>query len=197
MNIKTAINLKYGNTNTYFIDGLLIDTDYAGTMPAFYREIKKKGIAVSDIEYVLATHYHPDHVGLIGELMTLGVKLLLIEHQIKYVHFSDAIFQRQPFLNYKPIDEHTATIISDKKSRTFLGQIGIRGEIVPTNSHSADGIALILDSGDCFVGDLEPIEYIDGYADNEVLAKDWRRIMSYDPKTIYYSHMNFTYEFHM
>ena len=52
--------LKYGNTNTYFIDGLLIDTDYAGTLPAFFREIKKNGIAVSDIKYILATHYHPD-----------------------------------------------------------------------------------------------------------------------------------------
>ncbi len=190
MNIKTPINFKYGNTNTYFIDGLLIDTDYAGTMPAFYREIKKKDIAVSDIKYVLATHYHPDHVGLIGELMTLGVKLILIEHQLQYVHFSDAIFQRQPFLNYKPIDEHTATVISIKESRTFLEQIGIRGEIVPTNSHSADGIALILDCGDCFVGDLEPIEYIEGYADNQALAEDWRRIISYDLKTVYYSHVN-------
>ncbi len=31
--------LKYGNTNTFFIHGisgnLLIDTDYAGTLPAF------------------------------------------------------------------------------------------------------------------------------------------------------------------
>jgi hypothetical protein len=38
--------LKYGNTNTYFVNGLLIDTDYAGTLPAFYRVIKEKGIAV-------------------------------------------------------------------------------------------------------------------------------------------------------
>jgi hypothetical protein len=38
--------LKYGNTNTYFVNGLLIDIDYAGTLPAFYRVIKEKGIAV-------------------------------------------------------------------------------------------------------------------------------------------------------
>lgn len=37
-----VIKLKYGNTNTYFINGLLIDTDYAGMLPAFYKEIKKK-----------------------------------------------------------------------------------------------------------------------------------------------------------
>lgn len=48
---------------------ILIDTDYAGTMPAFYKTIKGLGIRVSDITYVLATHYHPDHIGLVSELM--------------------------------------------------------------------------------------------------------------------------------
>ena len=29
------VRLKYGNTNTFLISGLLIDTDYAGTPGAF------------------------------------------------------------------------------------------------------------------------------------------------------------------
>ena len=77
--------LKYGNTNTFFIrgnhSGLLVDTDYAGTMPAFYKALKNNGISVKDIEYVLATHYHPDHMGLISELMKQGAKCTI---QIKY-----------------------------------------------------------------------------------------------------------------
>ena len=69
--------LKYGNTNTFFIRGiggnLLIDTDYAGTLPAFYRTLKENNIKISDITYVLATHYHPDHIGIVSELMKRGV----------------------------------------------------------------------------------------------------------------------------
>ena len=65
------IKLKYGNTNTFFIHGmngnLLVDTDYAGTLPAFYRALKADNIKISDISYVVATHYHPDHIGLIRE----------------------------------------------------------------------------------------------------------------------------------
>ena len=65
--------IRYGNTNTILLQGdrgsILIDTDYAGTMPAFYKAIKGLGIKVSDITYVLATHYHPDHIGLVSELM--------------------------------------------------------------------------------------------------------------------------------
>ena len=68
--------LRYGNTNTFFIQGigggLLVDTDFAGTLPAFYRAIKEHNIKSSDISYVLATHYHPDHIGLISELIKQG-----------------------------------------------------------------------------------------------------------------------------
>ena len=45
--------LKYGNTNTFFIRGmrgnLLVDTDYAGTLPAFYKAIKEQEIKISDL----------------------------------------------------------------------------------------------------------------------------------------------------
>jgi len=182
--------LKYGNTNTFFVNGLLIDTDYAGTLRAFYKEIKKNNITTADIKYVIATHYHPDHIGLIGELTELGIKHVLTENQVEYVHYSDRIFAREPQLKYKPIDESRAVIISCENSRGFLNGLDIQGEIIPTESHSADGIAVILDDGNCFVGDLEPIEFIDAYDNNHALEADWRRILSYDPTTIHYGHAN-------
>lgn len=136
--------LKYGNTNTYFVGGLLIDTDYAGTLPAFYKEIKRNDISITDIKYVLATHYHPDHMGIIGELTELGIMLLIMKHQLEYVHFSDKIFGREPRLDFKPIDESKAVVISCEESRAFLRDLGIQGEIIRTKSHSNDGIAVFL-----------------------------------------------------
>lgn len=182
--------LKYGNTNTYFVNGLLIDTDYAGTLSAFFKEIKKNGISSADIKYVLATHYHPDHIGLIGELTELGAKLLLIRSQLEYVHFADAIFSRDLRLRYKPIDERQAVLIRCEESREVLNRLGIRGRIVTTSSHSADGVALILDDGSCFVGDLEPVEYMSAYDDAWALRKDWEKILRYNPSMIYYGHAN-------
>lgn len=186
--------LKYGNTNTYFVQGvnggLLIDTDYAGTMQAFYKALKKSGISITDITYVLATHYHPDHIGLVSELQKMGIKLLLIDIQCEYVHFADAIFKREKHLRYEPIDEKNTTIISCDESRAFLAALGISGEIIPTASHSEDSISMILDRGECMVGDLEPIEYLDAYEENIALGNDWKHIMSYHPKVIYYAHAN-------
>ncbi len=188
------IKLRYGNTNTFLLCGndanLLIDTDYAGTLPAFYKEIKKHGIHVRDITYVMATHYHPDHIGLIGELMEHGVKLLLLDTQTEYVHFSDEIFSREKQIKYIPIDESLATVISCAESRSFLFSMGINGEIISTPSHSADSVSVILDDGDCIVGDLEPIDFLAAYENNPGFEKDWGRVISYKPKRIYYAHAN-------
>ena len=177
--------LRYGNTNTFLVRGkneyLLVDTDYAGTMSEFYRALKKCNIIISDISYVLATHYHPDHIGLVSELMKQGVKLLVIDTQCLNIHYSDEIFSRDRRLNYETINEKKAIVISCKDSRDFLKDMGISGEIISTTSHSEDSISLVLDNGVCIVGDLEPVEYLGAYEENIKLKTDWELVMSYNP----------------
>ena len=184
--------LKHGNTNMFFIQGnngsLLFDTDYAGTLPAFYKAIKQKNITIKDIDYVLASHYHPDHVGIVSELMNQGVKLLLMDVQKEFVHYSDNIFARDK-ITYSPIDERQATVVSCEGSRDFLFNMGIQGEIIHTPSHSYDSISLVLDEGDCFVGDLEPLEYLEAYTENAPLKRDWECILSFHPKRVFYAHI--------
>ena len=188
------IKLRYGNTNTFYIagakGGLLIDTDYAGTLPQFFKAIKTACIDISDISYMLATHYHPDHIGIVSELQKLGVTLLIVDVQHSSVHFADDIFFRDKRLNYKPIDENVAKVISCAESRRFLCSIGISGEIIYTPSHSEDSVSIILDDGNCIVGDLEPVEYLAAYDHNPRLKSDWEQIMSYHPKRILSAHAN-------
>lgn len=186
--------LRYGNTNTFLVRGdkqdILVDTDYAGTLQAFYKAIKEAGITVNDIGYILATHYHPDHIGLVSSLMEQGVKLILAESQSSSVHYSDEIFAKEPYLEFKPIDASSAVVISPAESRGFLKDLGIGGEIICTPSHSDDSISLILDDGTCIVGDLEPLEYLEAYGENEKLKADWDKVLSYHPKLICYAHAN-------
>ena len=192
--LDMTIKLRYGNTNTFLVPGngryLLVDTDYAGTLPAFYKALKTAGVQMKDIAFILATHYHPDHMGLIPELMKQGIKLLLIDTQTNDIHYSDPIFSREKSLCFAPIDESKAEVVSCRESRAFLANIGIAGEIISTPSHSRDSVSLVLDDGDCLVGDLEPLEYLSAYGDNPALKADWDDILSFRPKHILYSHAN-------
>ena len=186
--------IKYGNTNTFLIRGtkanILVDTDYAGTLPAFYKALKETDLKVSDISYFLATHYHPDHIGLVSELMDQGVKLIIMESQTGYVHYSDHIFAREPHLAYKPIDESKATILKFKDAASFLGSLGIIGNIGRTKSHSEDSIYVALSDGTFILGDLEPLEYLEAYSDNPALKDDWNEILMQKPRLLLYSHAN-------
>ena len=188
------IHLRYGNTNSYLIRGtagsVLVDTDFAGTLPAFYRALKAENLRVSDITHVLATHYHPDHMGLVSELMAQGVKFILLPSQIEHVHFSDAIFAKTLPQAVPPIDVSQAQLLRFEDSRAFLKTLGIEGEIIATPSHSPDSISVILDEGTTLVGDLEPCEYLAAYDDNQTLQADWDHVLSYHPKRICYAHAN-------
>ncbi|MCR4622143.1 MAG: MBL fold metallo-hydrolase [Clostridiales bacterium] len=183
--------LRYGSTNTFFIPGseggLLVDTDYAGSLNAFYRAIKQNGLTLNDLNCVMATHWHPDHMGLIGELTRRGVRLLLPDTQREYVHFSDAIFAKDG-LPFNPVNETEAQLISCEESRAFLSRMGISGEIISTPSHSADSVSLVLDDGDCCVGDLEPPEYIAAYGESSSLSRDWERLLAFTPKRVFFGH---------
>ena len=179
--------LKYGNTNTFLIGSLLIDTDYAGKMRAFCKALKAGGRKLSEVKFVLATHYHPDHMGLIGELAEHGVQPLLLDVQSAYVHASDHIFARE-LIPFVPVDESRSTVISFSESRAFLAELGISGEIIHTPSHSPDSVSVVMDNGNCYVGDLEPFEYIEAYGDDSQLKADWDRILSFKPRRIFSSH---------
>lgn len=184
------ITLKYGNTNTYYTGGLLIDTDMPGTLPSLRRALKAQGLTQGDVRYVLATHWHPDHVGLIGELTQGGAQLLLPDWQLPYVHSSDAIFARDRRCGFVPVDERRARVICAGDSRAFLASLGIAGELVRTTGHSPDGAALLLDDGNALVGDLEPLAFLDGYDDNPALRADWDSLLRGGARVILYGHAN-------
>ena len=102
----------------------MIDTDYAGTLSAFYKALKKNNISIADITYVLAKHYHLDYIGLVSEMTKFGIKLLLLDTQYDYVHFAADIFKREQYLRYEPIDEKMLLLFA-KQARLFLLKWGL------------------------------------------------------------------------
>ena len=184
--------LKYGNTNCYYIKGIngsiLVDTDWAGTLQAFYKKIKE--LNITKIDYLLITHFHPDHIGIAQNIIDMGTKLLLIDVQKDYIHCSDKIFEKDKNISFKPINTEPI-IISCEQSREFLNGLGIDGEIIYTPGHSEDSISLILDNGSAFVGDLYDLKSAITFNDKKI-NNSWNKILSHNISKIYYGHQEQT-----
>lgn len=180
--------IKYGNTKCYVInDKIMVDTDWAGTLQAFYKCLKEYEIVLSDIKYLIITHFHPDHMGIAQDLAEIGVKIIVFDVQKDYIHFSDKIFGKDKKVSYKPIEDKNVVYISCEESRAFLAENGIAGEILHTPGHSEDSISLILDEGIAIVGDLYPLYSVPAYND-KTLEESWNHILGRNLDIVYYGH---------
>ena len=151
------VNVGYGSTNYYVVSPspgakLLVDCGWPGTMGRLNRELRRKGIDLEEVEYLLVTHYHPDHAGLTQELRNTGVQLLLMDTQISSVRLLKDYMG--PDRGYVEIELEGSRVLKEEDSRAFLIHIGIEGEIIATPGHSPDSVSLILDEGIAFTGDL-------------------------------------------
>ncbi len=188
----TVNELHYSNTNTYLIEGgsgtILFDTGWAGTFSVFCKEMGDNGKKIQDIDFILISHYHPDHMGIAQDIADSGnSKILVIDLQLPFIHNSDIIFEKDGRVQFHPIVDEKVKVISPEESRGFLETLGIPGEIIHTPGHSDDSISLWLDDGYLFVGDLNPLYELELHAGTEIEAS-WKKLLEKDPKKVYYGH---------
>ncbi len=183
--------LKYSNTNTYIIEGkrgkLLFDTGWAGTFPAFCKALGDVHISAQEIDYILISHFHPDHMGIAQEIAALGPTILIMDVQQPFIHCVDAIFEKEKGTNFLPINDEKVKIILMEESRSFLRKLGIQGEIIYTPGHSDDSISLWLDEGILFVGDLNPLYELALHKGTQI-EDSWKVLLARKPEKIYYGH---------
>jgi glyoxylase-like metal-dependent hydrolase (beta-lactamase superfamily II) len=183
------VNVGYDSTNYYLLETkngkLLVDCGWPGTLPKFMAELKRKGVSIKEIKYVLITHFHPDHAGITQDLKKQGIKLVLLESQVSFIApFAD--FFKGKNLPYLEITQNDNLILKFEDSRKFLAGIGLNGEIISTPGHSADSITLILDHGFAFTGDLPPRFMV--YEEDHVTQQSWDRIYQHKITRIFPAH---------
>ncbi len=185
--------LKYGNTRSYCINNkVLIDTDWAGTLSAFFKCTKENNIKLEEIECLMITHFHPDHMGIAQEISDLGIQLIVFEEQKDFIHASDHVFEKNKNIPFKPIDDKKVCYLPCADSRELFLKLGIEGEVIHTVGHSEDSVSIILDNGIAIVGDLYPLHTISAYNDKR-LEESWKAILSHNIKEIYYGHFKEEY----
>ena len=183
------VNVGYDSTNYYVLGAntnrLLIDVGWPGTLPKLLAMLKRKGIPLQDIRYLLVTHYHPDHAGLTQEVKARGVRLIVLEQQLPTIPVLKTYMK--PVNPYVDITLHDHLQMTASESRTFLKRIGIAGEIVGTPGHSDDSVSLVLDDGAAFTGDLPPPGFVDEHT-SAVVRPSWERLRALHATVIYPGH---------
>lgn len=183
------VNVGYASTNYYVLGSganrLLVDVGWPGTAGHLLANLKRKGIAVAEIKYLLVTHYHPDHAGLVQEVKKMGIRLVVVEGQRAAI---PALKQwMKPEMKFQEITLHDNTELAFTESRAFLAKLGIPGEIVATPGHSDDSVTLVLDTGDAFTGDLQGEARADETQIAQVSAS-WAKLRAMNTKTIHPGH---------
>ena len=182
------VNVGYDSTNYYIIEAkdgkLLVDCGWPGTLPKFTAELKRKGIAFKEIKYLLVTHFHPDHAGLVQELKNQGIEFILLECQIHFIAQLMELFSTKKF-PYVEIKQEDSFLLKVEDSRKFLTRIGLDGEILHTPGHSDDSITLILDGGYAFTGDLHPAFM---HIDDATTRASWDKIHQHEITRIFPGH---------
>ena len=124
----TIVHVGYQSTNYYAIDikhgKLLIDCGWPGTLPQFIKVLQRKSIALNEFKYLLVTHFHPDHAGLVQDLKNKGVKLILPECQKDFItpfaeHFKG---KTVPYIEIRQDDNINLKL---EDSRKLLQPIGL------------------------------------------------------------------------
>ncbi len=183
------LNIGYDSTNYYLVEpgraGLLVDVGWPGTLPKLLANLLKKNLALRDVRYFLATHYHPDHAGIAQEIIQHGARLVILEEQLAAVPQLRRYIK--PSMGYQEIKLAGCLQLQIAQSRPFLERIGLEGEIIHTPGHSEDSVTLVLDDGSAFTGDLTP-PALATEETQELIEQSWSKIRMLHVKMIYPGH---------
>jgi len=184
------VNVGYASANYYAIDmkngKLLVDCGWPGTLPQFMKVLQRKGIRPNELKYLLVTHFHPDHAGLVQELKNQGTKFILPECQVPFVGSFGEYFKGKSF-PYVEIRKNDNLPLKFEDSRSFLASLGLSGEILHTPGHSDDSVTLILDEGYAFTGDLHPAFMS---SEDSKTINSWNQIHQHPITRIFSGHGN-------
>jgi endoribonuclease LACTB2 len=183
------LNVGYDSTNYYLIGAetpnLLIDLGFPGTLPKLRQRLHQRGASLEGIEYLLVTHFHPDHAGAAEELRALGVRLVVFDLQRDFIAPMAAYLK--PGQGYLPITMTDTFELKLSESRAWLKGLGLAGQVIGTPGHSDDSVSLVLDEGIAFTGDLTAPTMVSD-SPLEPVRQSWARLRGLGVHTVYPGH---------
>lgn len=206
--------VRLGITCCYLIVGergrcVLVDAGVPGQEARFDRRLERLGIAPRQIELVVLTHGHWDHVGSAAAIrQRTGAPLamhVLDRHGLELGQptappaitawgrvLGGALQALRPFRGFTP----AAVDIPLGNDDLDLRPYGIAGRVVFTPGHSRGSVSVVLDSGEALVGDmamngppirLRPGPPIFAEAPGQI-RPSWGKLLDLNIHTVYPAH---------
>jgi len=188
---------------------IMIDGGAPKKGKAFLSAIETLSIKAEDIQLVVLTHGHWDHIGSAKEIKDLtGAKLIMhwkerdcLEKSLKPLPSGVTVWG-SIFVNimkvFTPLIHISATdvdiVLGD--ADVPLTEYGIPGRIMYTPGHSIGSVSVLLETGDAFVGDLAmrafPLRLSPGLPvlaeDMQQVRESWKLLLDAGAKTVYPAH---------
>lgn len=185
------VNVGYDSTNYYVLEQgkcrLLVDVGFPRTLPKLQANLRRMGIALADLGWLLVTHYHPDHAGLVQELRNAGLHHVVWDVQV--AGLARLRTYMKPDSGYVDIRLADCLQLPVAGSRAWLAGLGFAGEVVHTPGHSDDCVSLVLDEGSAFTGDLQPPGLVLGDEEaQEASGRSWAKLVEMGMRVVYPGH---------
>lgn len=161
--------IPVGICNCYLLRGertILIDAGALGGLPAFMNRMKELNVDPKQIDLILLTHGHWDHITNLNAIREMTGAKVAIHKQDQFMvetgepPFPDGASPYGRMMSWASkiiIRPHLPKIKVDivlNDKGISLTEYGIPGKVVYTPGHSMGHSSILLDSGDAFVGDM-------------------------------------------
>jgi glyoxylase-like metal-dependent hydrolase (beta-lactamase superfamily II) len=187
---------------------VLVDAGLPGQATRMIQGLAAVGTSPEDIDLMLLTHGHFDHIGLVNEMVSFsGAPTAIHERETEWLETGIAplppgvsIWGKvvMSLMKWMPTMRVPGTrvdfAIGDEGF--LLEDYGIPGQVIYTPGHTLGSVSVLLENGDAIVGDLamsakfmrltpgEPI-----FAeDPNLVIPSWQKLLDLGAKTIYPAH---------
>jgi len=208
------IQVKMVKSNAYLIPSrngyVLVDTGVKGKEKFIKKILEKNNASFKDIELIIVTHVHYDHVGSLSILKSLTNAKVMV-HRKEYELLASGVSD-SPKGTMK-ISKAISIIANKVTKGTFEGVkadilvddtydlsiFGINGGVIHTPGHTIGSICILIEEdhlicGDTFFNVLKNSVYPPFANIEKELLKSWIRIKEINPKLFYPGHGEMFYK---